>query len=409
MQLSRTHAWVITIAATLVMTVSYIDRQTLAVLGPAVTKALDMTDAEYGLLHSAFAFAYLVATPVCGWWLSRIGPRRGLVISILVWSAVAAAHALVPSFAVLFLMRIALGITEGPSYPGSAQTIQNVLPPEDRSRGFGVLFSGSSIGGMIVPPLAAAIFAMWGWREAFLVTAAVGLLWIPLWIALTSHPAAKARIDSPGEGSDAKRRGESIDLEHEKGKGESFGTLLKSPVIHRALLGVFAAAPVIGLSLAWGAKYLDTTWAIKQEHVGGYLWLPPLLFDLGAIGFGDLVSRLKRPRLLFAIAAAMAEMVMLMPWAGSPWQAVVLLSIGMGGGGGLYAMTVSEAYARVAPTSVSMAGGLIACGQSIVFVTMNPIIGKVVDAYGHYDGIAIAIGAITIPFAALWIAKARPD
>lgn len=390
--LSRTHAWVITIAVTLVMTVSYIDRQTLAVLGPTVTKALDMTDAEYGLLHSAFAFAYLVATPLCGWWLSRIGPRRGLVISVLVWSAVAASHALVPSFGVLFLMRIALGVTEGPSYPGSAQTIQNVLPPQDRSRGFGVLFSGSSIGGMIVPPLAAAIFAMWGWREAFLITAAVGLLWIPLWIALTSHPSAKARVD----------------LKREVGKGESFGTLLKSPAIHRALLGVFAAAPVIGLSLAWGAKYLDTTWHVKQEEVGGYLWLPPLLFDVGAIGFGDLVSRLRRPRLLFAIAAAMVAMVMVMPWAQSPWQAVMLLSIGMGGGGGLYAMTVSDAYARVSPTSVAMAGGLIACGQSIVFVTMNPIIGKVVDAYGHYDGIAIFIGAITIPFAAIWIAWGPP-
>ncbi len=385
--LSRGHAWVIAIAATLVMTVSYIDRQTLAVLGPAVTKALDMTDAQYGLLHSAFAFAYLLATPLCGWWLSRIGPRRGLVISVLVWSAVAASHALVPGFAVLFLMRIALGITEGPSYPGSAQTIQNVLPPQDRSRGFGVLFSGSSIGGMIVPPLAAAIFAMWGWREAFLITAGVGLLWIPLWIVLTSHPAAKARID----------------IKRDAVKGESFGALVKSPVIHRAVLGVFAAAPVVGLSLAWGAKYLDKTWHVEQQDVGGYLWLPPLLFDVGAIGFGDLVTRLRRPRLLFAIAAAMAGMVMAMPWAASPWQAVMLLSIGMGGGGGLYAMTVSEAYSRVSPTSVSMAGGLIACAQSVVFVTMNPLIGKVVDVYGHYDGIAIFIGAMAIPFAALWI------
>jgi MFS transporter, ACS family, hexuronate transporter len=392
MQLTRTHAWIIALAATLTMTVSYIDRQTLAVLGPAVTEALDMTDAEYGLLHSAFAFAYLVATPLCGWWLSRIGPRRGLVISVLVWSAVAASHALAPSFAVLFLMRIALGVTEGPSYPGSAQTIQNVLPPQDRSRGFGVLFSGSSIGGMIVPLLASAIFATWGWRAAFLVTSIVGLLWIPLWIVLTSHPAARARID----------------LKRDVVKGESFGTLLKSPAIHRALLGVFAAAPVVGLSLAWGAKYLDKTWAIKQQDVGGYLWLPPLLFDLGAIGFGDLVARIRRPRLLFGISAAMVAMVMVMPWAATPWQAVLLLSIGMAGGGGLYAMTVSEAYSRVSPTSVSMAGGLIACAQSIVFVTMNPVIGKVVDTYGHYDGIAIFIGAITIPFAAIWIGWPSP-
>ncbi len=390
--LSRTHAWIIALAATLTMTVSYIDRQTLAVLGPTVTKALGMTDAQYGLLHSAFAFAYLIATPLCGWWIGRIGPRRGLVISVLVWSGVAAAHALVPGFGVLFALRILLGITEGPSYPGSAQTIQNVLPPEDRSRGFGVLFSGSSIGGMIVPPLASAIFYYWGWREAFLVTAAVGLIWIPIWILLTSHPAAKARIDVRPEA-------------HER---EPFLTLLRRPVIHRALMGVFAAAPAIGLMLAWGAKYLDTTWGVEQEQVGGYLWLPPLLFDLGAIGFGDLASRIKRapgapPRLLFGISAVMAASLMAMPLAGSAWQAVALLSISVLGSGGLYALTVADAYSRIAPTSVSMAGGIIACAQSVAFIIMNPLVGKAVDAYGHYDGITIVIGALVLPFAAIWI------
>lgn len=391
--LSRTHAWVIALVATLTMTVSYIDRQTLSVLGITVTEALDMTDAEYGLLHSAFALAYLVATPLCGWWISRIGPRRGLVISVLVWSSVAALHALVPGFGVLLGLRILLGITEGPSYPGSAQTIQSVLPPEDRSRGFGVLFSGSSIGGMIVPPLAAAIFAWWGWREAFLITAIVGLLWVPLWIGLTSHPAVRARLDQRPAPQER----------------QSFGSLLVDPVIHRALMGVFAAAPSIGLMLAWGAKYLGTTWHVEQQDVGGYLWLPPLLFDIGAIGFGDLASRIRRapgapPRLLFGIAATLATTLLALPYATSPWMAIGIIATSVCGSGGLYALTVADAYARVAPSSVSMAGGLIACAQSIVFIAMNPLIGKAVDASGSYDGVALVIGAMTIPFAITWIA-----
>ncbi len=390
--LSRTHAWIIALAATLTMTVSYIDRQTLSVLGPKVTEALDITDAQYGLLHSAFAFAYLIATPLCGWWIGRIGTRRGLVISVLVWSCVAASHSLVAGFGTLFMLRILLGFTEGPSYPGSAQTIQNVLPPQDRSRGFGVLFSGSSIGGMIVPPLAAAIFAMWGWREAFLVTAVVGLLWVPLWIVLTSHPAVRARMDVK---PDAVAR-------------ESFGALLRRPVIRRGLMGVFAAAPVIGLTLAWGAKYLDKTWHVKQEDVGGYLWLPPLLFDIGAIGFGDLAARIKRapdapPRLLFAISGLLASMAVVLPFATSPWMAIAILSVAVCGSGGLYALTAADVYARIPPTSVSMAGGVIACAQSIVFIVMNPLIGKAVDSYGHYDGVAIVIGVLAIPFTLIWL------
>ena len=139
-----------------------------------------------------------------------------------------------------------------------------------------------------------------------------------------------------------------------------------------------------------------------------YLWIPPLLFDLGAIGFGDLAARLKHapgapPRLLFGISGLLAASLIAMPFAGSAWQAVAIISISVCGSGGLYALTVSDAYARIAPSSVSMAAGMIACAQSIVFIIMNPLIGHVVDVYGHYDGIAIVIGLTAIPFTLLWI------
>ncbi|MBC7978736.1 MAG: MFS transporter, partial [Myxococcales bacterium] len=60
---------------------SYVDRMTLAVLAPAVTKALDISDEAYGWLGSAFSMAYLFGTPFAGWWIDRAGARRGLVAS----------------------------------------------------------------------------------------------------------------------------------------------------------------------------------------------------------------------------------------------------------------------------------------------------------------------------------------
>jgi hypothetical protein len=122
--LPRRQAWTVTIIATLTMTVSYIDRQTLSVLAPAVTKALDINNETYGWLGSAFSISYLFGTPFAGWWIDRIGARRGLVASVFAWSAVAALHALVPGFGVLFGLRLLLGITEGPGFPGAVQTVQ---------------------------------------------------------------------------------------------------------------------------------------------------------------------------------------------------------------------------------------------------------------------------------------------
>src|SRR5215470_1239175 len=177
------------------MTVSYIDRATLATLAKSVKGALDIDDTMYGWLSSAFSIAYLFGTPIAGWWIDRAGARRGLVASLLVWSAIAALHAIVPTFGILFALRIALGFAESPGFPGAAQTMQRVLPPEERSRGFGLLFTGSSIGGMLAPLIASALYTASGWRIAFLGTAAVGLVWIPAWLLVTRSGAIRERLD----------------------------------------------------------------------------------------------------------------------------------------------------------------------------------------------------------------------
>src|SRR5689334_1620162 len=80
--LSRRVAWSVALVATLTMAVSYIDRQAIATLAPSVKAALDISGKEYGWLGSAFSFAYLAATPLCGWWIDRVGARRGLVLSV---------------------------------------------------------------------------------------------------------------------------------------------------------------------------------------------------------------------------------------------------------------------------------------------------------------------------------------
>src|SRR5512135_2594011 len=128
---SRRTAWLVAMTAMLTMTVSYMDRSTLGLLAPSVTKALHISESGYGWLQSAFSMAYLFGTPFGGRWLDRIGARRGLVRSVLAWSTVAALHSIVPGFAALFALRIALGMPEGPSFPGAAQTVKRLLPEPD--------------------------------------------------------------------------------------------------------------------------------------------------------------------------------------------------------------------------------------------------------------------------------------
>jgi ACS family hexuronate transporter-like MFS transporter len=393
--ISRGNAWTVAVVATLTMTVSYIDRSTLAVLAPSITKALHIGETEYGWLASAFSIAYLVSTPLSGWWIDRIGARRGLVGSILVWTSVAAMHALVPGFATLFVLRIALGMAEGPSFPGAAQTMQRVLPPEERARGFGLLFTGSSIGGMIVPPLAAALYSIGGWRVAFLGTAAVGLLWIPVWIHVTGKPAMRAKLDTHAVSGSATAR-------------PTFLMLLTDRNVIRALWAILATAPIFALSLSWGSKYLAREFGIAQENVGRYLWMPPLLFDAGALIFGDLASRQRRapgapPRFLFAIGIVLALSLAFMPFAVTPWAAMSFMGLSMAGGGIVYTLATADLLSRVPPNAVSFAGGTIACAQSVAIIIANPLIGLSVDRSGSYDVAIYALAAWVLPGGLAWL------
>ena len=407
--LSRRETWAVALVATLTMTVSYVDRSTLSVLAPSVTKALDISNEAYGWLTSAFALAYLVGAPLGGWWIDRVGARRGLLGSLLVWSAIAGLHALAPGFVILFALRIGLGLAEGPSFPGSSQTVQRVLAPAERERGFGILFTGSSLGGMLAPLVASWLYRLHGWRFAFLGTAAVGLVWLPLWIVVTRR--ARAVLDAPREQRPARRT--------------TIAQLLRSPIIQRALIGIFSVAPISGFMYAWGAKFLATTHGVSQGSVGNYLWLPPLMFDTGAILFGDLASRQRRApgvpaRGLYACAVVLAACLALIPFAATPWQAMVLLGLAMAGGGGQYTLVASDFLSRVPPDAVALAGGTVACAQSIAHIIMGPLVGWAIVQYSvpalypvgsvwlpvahpSYTVALIALAACAIPGAITWL------
>ncbi|MEO8549125.1 MAG: MFS transporter [Kofleriaceae bacterium] len=391
--LSRRVAWSVALVATLTMTVSYVDRQTFAVLAPKVTEALGISETGYGWLASAFSIAYLVSTPIAGWLIDRTGARRGLVGAVLTWSTIAALHALVPSFAVLFVLRIALGLAEGPGFPGAAQTVQRVLEPGERARGFGLLFTGSSIGAMIAPPIASHLYGSFGWRVAFLGTAIVGLAWIPAWLLLTRRRDVKARLEPAPVEARARPR---------------FHELLREPVLQRALAGVFAAAIVPGFASVWASKYLVLTHAISQRAVGNYLWLPALCLDAGAIAFGDLASRLPRtagapPRFLYACAALLVAPLAVLPYAVTPWHAMALIGCASAGGGALYTLCTADLLSRLRPEIVAFAGGTLAGAQSLALIIANPLIGAAIDHYNNYDAVARAVALWVIPGSLIWL------
>jgi ACS family hexuronate transporter-like MFS transporter len=396
--LSRAQAWSVALAGTLAMAISFFDRQALSVLAPTVTAELHISDAAYGWLGSAFAIAYLMGAPYAGWLLDRTGARRGLLGAIIVWSIVAALHAVAPGFAALFALRLALGLAESPSYPASVQTVQRVLPAADRARGMSTLFVGMSLGAMVVPPLAVWLQGRFGWRIAFAATGGVGLLWIPIWLKVAFTPAARAVLDRAAPPA---RRASLAVARH--------------PAVLRALLALVAITPFSAFAVAWEAKFYVRVFGLAQRDLAGYLMVSALFYDCGALLFGDLAARRARakahdgsaPRALFGVATLLASAgAASLAFASSPLAAAACMAVGAVGRGALVTLLNSAMAAGVPRDEVSAAAGIIASAQAAAHVVVNPIVGYAVQSAG-YRGVLVGLAAWTLPGCIAWIARAE--
>lgn len=383
-------AWTVAIAATLGMSVSYIDRQTLAAIAPAVRSALAIDHRQYGWLVSAFSMAYLAFAPLAGVVVDRLGARRGFAAAVVVWSVIAGAHALAISFATLFALRILLGTAEAPSFPAAAQSIRRALPDKRRPAAYGLLFTGSSIGAMVAAPLALYLEAKHGFRFAFLGTAVIGTVWIPFWLLVTRGTSVDARpaASVPTDGADT-----------------SWLAVVTSPPVLRAIVCVFGSAPGIMFVLNFASQYLVEVWKLPRTEIGGHLMVGPLLFDVGAVGFGYIASRRtnvahRTHKDLLLLSMVLSSLLALAAFAPSPAVAIGLFGLSVCGGGGIYVLVTNDMLSRVPVHRTSAAGGMTAAAQSLSHVIAAPLVGWLIDRTHDgksYGAALVGLGVIVIP------------
>jgi ACS family hexuronate transporter-like MFS transporter len=319
---------------------------------------------------------------------------------VTLWSLVAAAHALAPGFGVLVALRVLLGIAEAPSFPGAAQCVRRVLPRSDRSAAFGLVFTGSSFGAAVAGPLAVWLDVRFGWQGAFVGTALLGALWIPLWISVTAISSVRASLATPDEDPGA-------------GKGSvSPVSLLADPAVLRATVLVFASAPVIMFALIWLPQYLELARGVPKASVGRYIWLPSVMADAGMVGFG-LAASLREARRgpewrshtgLVAAAALVCVTLAFVPKTSTAGTAALLVGLASAGAGGLYTLNIGDMVARIHPSKVATATGITAGAQSLVYVVLNPLIGAWIDRTHSFDGVLVLLGVVAIPGAVAWAA-----
>jgi MFS family permease len=165
--------------------INYIDRSNLSIaVALPPPKGLSLDPARQGYLLSAFfaTYALFQLLGIVGFVLDRVHVSWVYAIAFFVWSVATAATGLASGFAVLFALRLLLGVGESAAYPCYSKTFATYFPEHHRGLANGLIDAGSKFGpalGMLVGGL---LMARFGWRPFFVVLGAASLIWLIPWL-----------------------------------------------------------------------------------------------------------------------------------------------------------------------------------------------------------------------------------
>lgn len=197
-----TARWVVVFATFVIAAVSYLDRNNIAMAGPAIQREFHLSDLQLGGVFSAFILGYALTQPVAGRVADRIGASRAIAVAILWWSVFTALLPAIPkglasALGLIVATRVLLGIGEAIIFPASNRLVANWIPSRERGLANGVIFAGVGLGGSIAPPLMAFIMIRHSWRAAFWVCALVGAAAAMMWMLLVRNsPAEQKRVSA---------------------------------------------------------------------------------------------------------------------------------------------------------------------------------------------------------------------
>jgi len=180
-------------------TINYLDRNVLGLLKDtlAARGVFGPTPAEQELNYSdvviAFTTAYAVGMVLAGRFIDWLGTKRGYAYSLLGWSFAAIGHAFGHHTWSFGFWRAALGFSEAGNFPAANKTIAEWFPKKERAFATGLYNSGANVGAIVAPLTVPYIADAWGWEWAFILTGAVGLIWLIFWAATYASPADKLK------------------------------------------------------------------------------------------------------------------------------------------------------------------------------------------------------------------------
>lgn len=269
----------------LLSVVTYLDRVCINPAAPDMQADLGLSNAEWGVVLSAFLLAYGLFEVPAGWLGDRFGPRTVLTRIVFGWSALTALTGAVRNYWQLLVVRFLFGAGEAGAFPNASCVVSRWFPSSQRARAQGLVFMATRIGGALSPFLVLPLVAAWGWRSVFFAFSLLGVAWSAWWWRFfrdrpTEHPGVnEAELQEIGA-----RQGARAHL-------PLGGMLFRGNFW--AIIGMYHFfCYASNWYLFWTASYLSSEKGWQSSELAAYTALPFLLAACADWGSGSLSDRL---------------------------------------------------------------------------------------------------------------------
>ncbi len=388
------YRWTIVVLIFFATTINYIDRQVLGILAPILQKEIGWDEIDYGYIVTAFQAAYALGLLLVGRIIDRFGTKIGYTLSVFGWSIAAMGHALVTTVFGFGAARFFLGLTEAGNFPAAIKTVAEWFPKKERAFATGIFNSGSNVGAIIAPLIVPWIAITYGWQEAFILTGAIGFIWVVFWWMMYEKPEIHKRLKQPERDyiqSDPADPTVKI----------PWSSLLKHKQTWAFALGKFLTDPIWWFYLYWVPKFLFKNYGITLDKIGLPLIIIYLAADVGSIGGGWLSSALikrgwsinKGRKATMLICAILVLPIVLVSQTSNIWVAVAIISLAAAAHQGWSAnlfTTASDLFPRKAVGSVVGLGGMAGAIGGMLIATAA---GFILQLTGSYIALFIICGS----------------
>jgi ACS family hexuronate transporter-like MFS transporter len=401
--------WIICALLFFATVIAYADRGVIAYLKNTLESVIPgLNDAKYGVITAAFQAAYAVGMLVAGGLTDKLGTRKAFAIAISIWSIAAmlpGAAFSVLSFGVAMFL---LGLGEAANFPACIKTVAEWFPKRERTTATGIFNSGANVGNMVVPVLVPFLVAIVSWRGAFVVTGALGIVWLGFWLFFYRRPEEHPFVSKTELAlilSDPVETIESVPWSH----------VLPCKETWAFAVGKFLTDPIWWFYLFWIPGYLQSTFHLNLAQSRIPVVLAYAISIAGSVGggliFEALISRGLSPNAArkFAMLICIVCIVPIFtaPFIHHLWVVVGLLGLATAGHQGWSANLFtlpSDMFPKSAVGSVTGIGGMAGAAGGVLLQLCTGVIVYLTHSYVTL----FVIACLAYPTAFLIIHKISP-